>query len=646
MATMRAAHRRCGRALRRSTLLPLAILAMLALALPAGAADKLVLQLHGPAQFEFAGCYAALWRGFFGEAGLDVEIRPAPAAGRTGIDVVREVTEGRAQFATGTVQAMIRAAQGQPLLLLAPIFQQSGTAIYYRTDGDFPSPAALLKARLGRLPASDILDVELATALRAEGVEAASLKSVPVEAAQLVAALADRTIDAAVGSAWELPFLARERGVALKSFNPADYRVEFYGDLLFTAQRVERADPDMVRRFRAAVLKGWQYALQQPDEIIGRLVAEGAKPAAGDAAAFGRYQAEVARRLTRYPEVPLGHSNPDRWSRIEASLVGAGALVHSAEPESFLYDPDAQARGRADWWAALLLPGAAALAALVGIVLWWRWRRPQTIAAHGTAAPANRVVTVRAAAEPGLAPALTGTRIAPSLPRIAAALPRVETGNSAAAAAPPPSASGAAALSPAPPSPTAEPAAPVPPPEPAAPPQPTLPAAADLNLMLTRVERPIRQRVPRQVNFRLSLLPTLWRGGVDSRAVRAVVLDLVAAAVGDMPQGGNLIVGTRNFVLDAAKAADFPGTAIGDYVRVTIRDSGPGLSDAALDRILDPAATARPTAAMAAEAMRRIGGFVRVESAESVGTAVHLYFPRAPDSADGVTPGNPAEAAE
>jgi ABC-type nitrate/sulfonate/bicarbonate transport system substrate-binding protein len=48
---------------------------MLALALTgspggAGAADKLVLQLHRAAQFEFAGYYAALWQGFYREAGL------------------------------------------------------------------------------------------------------------------------------------------------------------------------------------------------------------------------------------------------------------------------------------------------------------------------------------------------------------------------------------------------------------------------------------------------------------------------------------------------------------------------------------------------------------------------------------------------
>src|ERR1041385_1606891 len=81
------------------------VLAALGVAGAVGAAsaeENLVLQLHGPAQFEFAGYYAALWQGFYRDAGLTIEIKPGPDRGQKPIDPVREVTEGRAQFATGT----------------------------------------------------------------------------------------------------------------------------------------------------------------------------------------------------------------------------------------------------------------------------------------------------------------------------------------------------------------------------------------------------------------------------------------------------------------------------------------------------------------------------------------------------------------
>ncbi|HEY8874989.1 MAG TPA: ATP-binding protein, partial [Stellaceae bacterium] len=186
---------------------------------------------------------------------------------------------------------------------------------------------------------------------------------------------------------------------------------------------------------------------------------------------------------------------------------------------------------------------------------------------------------------------------------------------------------------------------------PSAQPGPAPPAPADLNAVLARLERSMRQRVPRRAGFRLSLLPELWRCRAEPPTVRALVLDLVAAAGDDLKGSGELVVGTRNYSIDAAALADMPGAQfggaqLGDYVRVTVRDSGPGLSEAALDRVFDPATTPRRAAARAAEIMRALGGFARVESAEGIGTAVHLYFPRMALPAEGAaTEGKPADAA-
>jgi len=544
----------------------------------AAAADPLVLQLRGPAQFQYAGYYAALWQGFYAEAGLTVEIQPGAPRGQTPTDPVRELAEGRAQFGVGGTELVIRAAQGLPLLLLAPIFQQSGTAVYYRADADFGSPAALGKAKVARLPASDSLGLELATALRAEGIDPDKLKSTPVEAGQTLGVLADKTVDVAPGSVWDLPWLAKERNLNLKSFNPADYRVEFYGDTLFTLQRLAKNQPDVARGFRIASLKGWDYALQHPDEIAGRLVATLPRPPGiTDAAGFARYQTDVARRLTRYADIPLGHSNPDRWNRIEASLLGVGALLRTVDADEFLYDPDAEARSRTDLRAFALL-GATLLGGLVVLaLLWLRWNRrsaPATVSAGAPIAPPPRQ---RVRARP----------VAPASPE---------------------------------------------------------PVAADLNTMLTRLERTIRQRLPRGVDYRASLLSGLWQCRADPKTVSGLVLGLVAEAGAG---GGRLILGTRNAAFDDGSVTDTPGAEIGEFVRVTIRDGGPGLSDEALDQVLDPALTTRPGAAGAAETMRRLGGFIRVESAEGVGTAVHLYFPRlAEAAATAATDDKPAAAAE
>jgi signal transduction histidine kinase len=173
------------------------------------------------------------------------------------------------------------------------------------------------------------------------------------------------------------------------------------------------------------------------------------------------------------------------------------------------------------------------------------------------------------------------------------------------------------------------------------------PVATDLNYMLNRLERAIRDRIPRRIDFRLSLLPELWRCHADLDALRPVLLALVSGAVAELKREGSLIVGTRNFTMDVATAADSPGASAGEFARLTVRDNGPGFPEDALARILDPASTARPSAAAAAEAVCRLGGFLRVESAEGVGTAVHIYFPRVIEKKEEVAePENPAAAAE
>ena len=563
-------------------------LALLALPRAGGAAEPVTLQLSGPATFEFAGYYAALWQGYYRDAGLDVTIRPGGERDNVPIDPVREVAESQAQFGIGTTQLVIRRAQGLPVLLVTPVFQQSGAAVYYRADSDFSSPAALVNAKIGRLAASDILDIELTTALRAEGIDPAKTKSVTIKPDQIVNSLADRTIDAAVGSAWTVPWQAHERGLVLKSFNPANYRVEYYGDSLFTMERIAAGNPDMVDRFSAASLKGWEYALHHPDDMISRLITDKpGEPAIADIAGFNRYQADVAKRLARYPELPLGYSNGDRWTQIEAGMIGAGALTRSVDLASFVRaQPAGTPQPKPDGPTGPMAPPVIMLivAMVLATLIWF------------------------------------GQKLLPRMPRIPLPTRRPR----------PPAA----------PSDDAEPSAtPVvtplrPAPVPMPPPAPALPPLINLNDVLAPLERRIRQRVRGKVRCRFSLLAELWSCRTEGGPVAACVLDLVGAATAVMVHDdGMLIVGTRNFAFRTDNIADYPEARLGEFARITVRDNGPGLTEEEFARILDRETTTRPAVANAAAMMRRLGGFLRVESAEDIGTAVHLYFARAADEA-------------
>jgi len=139
------------------------------------AAEKVVLQLRWEPQFQFAGYYAALWRGFYAEAGLDVEIRSAVRPDRSVLSATKEVAEGRAQFGIGAADILTARDKGAALTVAAVIFQQSPVAVFAREDANVRSPADLIGLRVKRVP-TDASDAQFVAMLVAEGIDPEIIK--------------------------------------------------------------------------------------------------------------------------------------------------------------------------------------------------------------------------------------------------------------------------------------------------------------------------------------------------------------------------------------------------------------------------------------------------------------------------------------
>ena len=108
----------------------LAAVTLLFGAMPLWAQTPLTLQLKWSHGFQFAGYYAAQEKGFYREAGFDVrlvEVRP-------GLNVVVEVISGRADFGVGTSGLLIARHAGEPVVVLAAIFQHSPLVLIARQD--------------------------------------------------------------------------------------------------------------------------------------------------------------------------------------------------------------------------------------------------------------------------------------------------------------------------------------------------------------------------------------------------------------------------------------------------------------------------------------------------------------------------------
>ena len=316
----------------------------------AGKLERVVLQLKWKHQFQFAGYYAALERGYYREAGLDVELVEA----QPGIDPVEAVLDGHAQFGVGTSELVLLRARGEPVVVLAVIFQHSPLVLIAGGSGAETDLQGLHDRPLMIEPQS----AELFAYFRNEGVAPERLRIVPhtFSVDDLVAG----RVGAMTGYSTDEPFLLQSLGVPHTILSPRSGGIDFYGDNLFTTEEQIRAHPNRVRAFRAASLRGWEYALAHPEEIIELILR---RHGARKSREHLRFEAARTAQLMHPELIQVGHMNPGRWRHIADTYADFGMVPKGFPVEDMLHDPDPRPDPR-PWYWALGIAAALALGAL------------------------------------------------------------------------------------------------------------------------------------------------------------------------------------------------------------------------------------------------------------------------------------------
>jgi signal transduction histidine kinase len=141
--------------------------------------------------------------------------------------------------------------------------------------------------------------------------------------------------------------------------------------------------------------------------------------------------------------------------------------------------------------------------------------------------------------------------------------------------------------------------------------------------------------------------PDVWPIMCDPHQLESAVLNLVINARDAMPEGGTLTIELGNTELDAAYVAGHADLDAGDYVVLSISDSGTGMSAEVASRALDPFFTTKPLGAGTGLGLSMVYGFakqssghLRIHSTLGLGTTIRIYLPRhlgsaiSPDAAD------------
>jgi len=293
---------------------------------PKNEIEKVTLQLKWFHQFQFAGYYAAQEKGFYREVGLDVNFIERSSE----INVVKQVVSGVAQYGIEDSGLLVPYANGEPIKAFAAIFQHSPFIFASKQSSGIVSPYEMVGKRImfDSVNGVGADEVPLRALFAEYGITAD--KYTHIKPSFNNTDLIQDKVDVMSGYITNLPYFFEQQGIKINIINPLNYGIDFYGDLLFTSEQELQHHPGRAQRFRKASLKGWQYALDHPEEIIQLIHNKyHAKPSLD----LLRYEAKQVKKLILTDSIPLGEIKPARLKQvanIHAQLKLAPRLSNTA----------------------------------------------------------------------------------------------------------------------------------------------------------------------------------------------------------------------------------------------------------------------------------------------------------------------------
>ena len=272
--------------------------------------------------------------GFFEANGLAVAVKE----GSPEKNAINELELGHAQFGVASADQVIRALdRGADIVVIAQLFQVNPMQWIYRAEkGEIRTPADL-KGRKTGITYGGNDEIIMKTLLASAGIreQDVMLTGVRFDFTPFL----KKEVDV-----W--PVYRNSQGVILEDrlakggetalfFNPADHGVRFVANSVVTTRSLLETDPDLVKRFLGALLRGWEAAMAPANEA--RVLEAVQKRNTGLQGAVLKEQLEETRRLVKPgPDVRIGTIDKDAWKQTEAVLVREKQVKKAVQIESRL----------------------------------------------------------------------------------------------------------------------------------------------------------------------------------------------------------------------------------------------------------------------------------------------------------------------
>ena len=280
-----------------------------------------------------AYAYVAKEKGFFKDAGFNVDIKPGNGTG----DNIKFVTSGQAHFTpidlTGGLLQM-GGGQAKDFTAVAGIQQRTMAAIVTLEGNGITNPKDLEGKTLADTPGSVVRNL-FPTYAKLAGVDDKKVKFVNGTAQTLFGTLAGHKVDGigqfVVGKP-TIETIAKGKTAVLLPYS--DYLQDLYGNVLITNSTYAKENPEKVKKFTTALLKGLEDSITNPDEA-GNLLKKNV-PTADPRSAAAELTLMAPFVRSEASGVPVGALDSQRVARSIAILQGSGQIQGGLTPEQVI----------------------------------------------------------------------------------------------------------------------------------------------------------------------------------------------------------------------------------------------------------------------------------------------------------------------
>jgi len=307
----------------------LILLCISVLLLASSKPDKVSIQLMWLDQFQFAGYYVAKEKGFYKDESLDVKIKKFTYS----TSVMEEVLSKRATFGIGRSSLIKLNSSNNKIVLISAIFQSSPLVLIALKSSNIKSVKDFKDKRI--ILSKDAIDIaSILAMISSNGVseDDLSFKRHTFNLDELI----DGTADLYTSYISNEPYILEKKGIPYRIFSPKDSGFDFYSDILFTTKEVVKQNPEMVKRFKSASLKGWEYAFNHIDEAVDIIYRKyNSQNKTKQALA---YEALVLKKLAYENDMQLGSIDISKIKRIFEAYKLLGFAKGKLAVDELIFD--------------------------------------------------------------------------------------------------------------------------------------------------------------------------------------------------------------------------------------------------------------------------------------------------------------------